>query len=230
VRRVQRTEHGLTLELEPGPGADLPTPIQARAVILATGAVPRALEVEGAELAVHRADALPRIRGQRILVVGGGEAALDQALHVQRRGARRVLVAIRGAAPRAMELLVQRARDREVELLLQTRLLQLTRAENEALNATLQGPSGAITLELDGVLLCVGQRPSWPELPPHIRLDADDRPVVDRLGRSSVEGLYLVGDAVRGPYRQVAIAVGDGVAAAMHVNRYLKGERWEAPC
>lgn len=203
--------------------------LRARAVILATGAspVPLALELPPGAPVVHRADALARVRGRRLLVIGGGEAALDQALWLRRRGARRVQVVVRGPTPRAMDLLVGRAADQGIELLLETRLRSLRPTSGEQWVAELEHAGQTSALEIDAVVTCVGKVPCRPRLPAGIRTDADGNPEVDRIGRTSVEGLYLAGDVVRGPYRQVAIAVGDGVAAAMHAVRYLNGGTWE---
>ena len=209
----------LGVELE---GGEL---LQARAVILASGATPRdlPLKLPRAAPVFHRSDALPQVRGARVLVIGGGEAALDQALRCCRLGAARVAVALRGLRPRAMALLVARACDAGVELWPATILTAVTRGER-GWQAHLE-PGGA--LAVDAVLVCVGRQPNLLALPEEVALDRSGLPRVDRLGRTSVAGIYLAGDVCRGRHRQGAIAVGDGVAAAMDAVQYLETGIWE---
>lgn len=208
----------LTLELASGQR------LLARAVIVATGAVPRPLQLELPEGApvVHRADALARVRGQRLLVVGGGEAALDQALRLRRLGAARVDVAFRTAAPRAMDLLVRRAIEQGITLRPRTRLARLGKG-SDGWVAGLDGDD-PLALDVDAVVVCVGKLGAGPE--PRLPGEAS---AADRLGRTPLPGLYRVGDCCRGRYRQVAVAVGDGVAAAMHATSYLQNGQWEEP-
>ena len=217
VEAVSRGEGELVLRLARGQGQ-----ARARAVILATGTTPRALQVPGLQ-AVSRVDALPRsLRRRRVLVVGGGEAALDQALLARRRGASEVRVAVRGPRPRSMDLLVRRCRDRGIQLDLETNLVNvLGGGGDEPLIVELEQRGRRLELTTDSVVVCIGKDPRLPALPRGTELWDSGAPAADRLGRTSLAGLYVVGDACRGRYRQVSIAVGDGVAAAMHAVAYL---------
>lgn len=218
VVEVRQGEAGLEVVLDQG------RTLAAGAVMVATGTAPRALEAVADPRVVYRVDALARsLAGQRVLVVGGGEAALDQALLALRRGAARVTVAFRGARPRAMELLVRRCRERGVVLAPETRLEALEPADSTSGRAIAVTSCGGQRGELsvDAVVVCVGKDPALPRLPAAVGHPAE----VDRLGRTEVAGLYLLGDACRGRLRQVSIAVGDGVAAAMHAASYLRTAR-----
>ncbi len=216
VEQVRRHERGLALRLARGRGQAL-----ARAVILATGTSPRALQIPGLR-AVSRVDALPgSLRHQRVLVVGGGEAALDQALLARRRGASEVRVAVRGDRPRAMDLLVRRCRDRGIQLDLRTNLVNvLGGGHDDPMTIQLQQDDQRHEVVADAVVICIGKDPLLPALPEGVEPLAGGA-ATDPLGRTGLEGLYVVGDARRGRYRQVSIAVGDGVAAAMHAVDYL---------
>jgi thioredoxin reductase (NADPH) len=194
-------------------------PLEAAAVIVATGSDPRGLSQLVGQRVVHRIDTLDRnLRGQCIVVVGGGEAALDQALYARRRGADRVTVVIRGPAPRAMDLLVSRAEKRGIQLLCETEVV--TMPADGQIQLLRRGDS--MTLPVDAVVVCIGKDSALPRLPGTLARSADGMPETDQLGRTSLPGLYLVGDVRRGRYRQVAIAVGDGVAASMHVADFLR--------
>ncbi len=198
---------------------------RSRAVVVATGTRPRRLGVPGeADLAgralVYRVDEIPRdLRPGAAQVVGGGDCALDQALHLWQRGWR-VEVLVRGPRPRALPLLVERAVARGIAVHARTVVLAARERDGRAVLVT-HGPHGEREREADLVLVSVGREPVWPDLPGALDLAA-----VDSLGRAPWPGLYVAGDCRRGLVRQAAVAVGDGVAAAMDAGRFLEDGRW----
>ncbi len=223
VIAVKQEARNLVLEL-----AESPAEIFARAVILATGAMPQSLPINLGDGVVYRVDDLPTVRGHHILIVGGGEAAFDQALLAHRFGAAQVTIAIRASAPRATDLLLKRAKERGINLLLETTIVGVDKpqASDEPARVTLCCRRERIDLPAHAIVVCIGKRPQLPSLPPQVERNDRGEPLADALGRTGVVGLYVVGDARRGPFRQVAIAVGDGVAAAMHAASYLGTGIW----
>lgn len=198
---------------------------RSRAVVVATGTRPRPLGVPGeADLAGRclavRVDEVSRdLRPGTALVVGGGDCALDQALHLWQRGWR-VEVLVRGSRPRALPLLVERAAARGVAVHAGTVVLAARERDGRAVLVT-RGPGGERAREADLVLVSVGREPVLPDLPGTL-----DPAEVDALGRAPWPGLTLAGDCRRGLVRQTAVAVGDGVAAAMDTARFLESGRW----
>ncbi len=196
---------------------------RSRAVVVASGTRPRRLGVPGeADLAgralAYRVDEVPRdLRPGAALVVGGGDCALDQALHLWQRGWR-VEVLVRGPRPRALPLLVERAAARGIAVHAGTVVLAARDRDGRAVLVT-RGPDGDRDREADFAIVAVGREPCVPEgIGP-----VDD---VDLLGRAPVPGIYLAGDCRRGLVRQTAVAVGDGVAAAMDAARFLESGQW----
>ncbi len=204
--------------------------LTARAVILATGTRPRGLGIALPDDArvVHRADQLPPGPGAELLVVGGGEASLDQALLARLRLGMQVTLCVRGPRVTAMELLRRRCREAGVRFITDARVVAVE-ADKAGLEVCLEQGGSRASRRVDALLVCVGKEPLLPQLPRSVALDAAGAPRADALGRTSAPGLYAAGDLRRGRYRQVSIAVGDGVVAAMHATRYLKGCPWKDP-
>jgi thioredoxin reductase len=78
-----------------------------------------------------------------------------------------------------------------------------------------------VVLTAHVIVVCIGKRPILPALPAQC-YQSNGELLVDELGRTPCPGLYVGGDARRGIYRQVAIASGDGVAAAMDAVRFFR--------
>lgn len=222
VEAIDQGDEGLWLELDDG------TRRRARAVVVATGTEARKLDddltPQLGSLAVTRVDALPpKLEGWRVLIVGGGEAAIDQALAARSRGAT-VQVIARGSF-RALPLLLAQAKEQGVALKEQTWIAErLGDAEDRPAQLMLGGQDGVWLTSVDAVVICVGKQPSWPRLPAELAPSVGAVPDTNHAGCTAIPGLYLAGDVRRGRYRQIAIAVGDGIAAAMHAASYLRAE------
>lgn len=196
---------------------------QSRSVVLASGTRPRRLEVPGEadlgrRILMYRVDKVPRdLQPGAAIVVGGGDCALDQALHLWQRGWR-VEVLVRGPRPRALPLLVERAAARGIAIRTATMVLAARERDGRAVLVT-RDPEGEREREAGLVLVAVGREPCAPE-------GVSPLEDVDALGRAPEPGLYFAGDCRRGLVRQTAVAVGDGVAAAMDAARFLESGRW----
>lgn len=200
---------------------------RARAVIVATGTTPRPL----AHVSRHPAiafdvEGIERIHRRRVLVVGGGEAALDQALLAARRGASEVAVAIRGASSKALSLLLDRARAAGIELLLQTTVSAVDPAGASLCVVLDRADCRRDRRTVDALVICIGRQAVLPQLPAPIAAGNGEVPPTDIVGRTAIPGLYLAGDVRRGIRRQIGIAVGDGLAAAMDAVHYLRTGNW----
>jgi thioredoxin reductase (NADPH) len=75
--------------------------------------------------------------------------------------------------------------------------------------AAFAGEGGPAAIRADIVLACIGKEPRTGFLPPELR-------------EPGTAGIFWAGDCARGRHRHIAIAVGDGVAAAMAAAEYLK--------
>jgi thioredoxin reductase len=186
--------------------------IRARSVLWCAGAGFRVLGVPGENKFSGRgvwntADEAPSLRGLTAAVIGGGEAAVQQALALTSR-AKEVYLVCRSKKIKAHRLLLERLSKSPAELVAGfavSRFLGGQRLEGlELLPASGGGP--VRRLKAGAAFTLIGKTP---------------RPVPARW-RKEPAGFFAAGDADGGIYRQVAVAGGDGIRAAMRAIRYLE--------
>jgi thioredoxin reductase (NADPH) len=209
-------------------------PVQAKAVIVATGARLKTLGVDGEERFQGRGvshcascDA-PLMRDRVVGVVGGGDSALQEALTLA-ESVGEVIVVHRGDELDAQATYRQRALDHPkisvrystvVEEILGEDAVTGVRTRDDA-----TGETGEV--ELGGIFIYVGLQPNTELLADHLALDDDARVPTDATMRTELPGVFAAGILRRGAVGQAAISAGDGAAAARAADRYLNGETWE---
>lgn len=134
-----------------------------------------------------------------ILIIGGGDAAFDEALSFADGGARTVL-AMRGDNPKAMPQLVKMAEQENIQIIKRAKISAIKFDGNRFQYDDMR---------FDHVVVCVGKTP--------------DLTIMNELD-DNVDGVFLAGDCARGLDRHVALAVGDGVAAAYKAKAWITGE------
>ena len=195
------------------------------AVIIATGSRPMDAGIDGEAELAHRLvfygvrELIDSSDGPgEVIVVGGGDAALDQAAQLRRRGWRPTIF-VRGGQLRALALLRERAEALGIEIRHDTRLVQVEPDGDEVV-ATWRGAENSGTLRAQRVLVAVGRVPALPRV-----LDRGGEVIDDPADLAHATGVFLAGDVRRGRFRQVAMAAGDGIEAAMAVAAELETDR-----
>ncbi|TET91971.1 MAG: NAD(P)/FAD-dependent oxidoreductase [Methanomassiliicoccales archaeon] len=199
--------------------------IESRTVVLATGTKPKEAgisgenELKGARVFYEIRD-MPEEEGRDYIVVGSGDAAFDYAMNLSRR-ARRVDIVFR-SKPKCIGLLLERVLETEnIHLLPGTEPDSLSEV-NGRLRLSCSTSEGEKHFDADYVLIACGREPNWVEV--------EDMEVASAVGdgcETALPGLFVAGDVKRGNYRQVGIAVGDGLHTAMSIADFLErgGER-----
>ncbi len=189
---------------------------RARILVLASGT--RALTFPEAFLppavrsrVLYEVHPLLDLAGARVAIVGAGDAAFDYALNLAKRN--QVLIINRSREVRCLPLLWERAfADASIAYHSETRLSRIIPLADDRLRLECEHPGGVISFEVDWLLGALGRTPRLELL--------SGLPDFQALERGGL--LYRVGDVCRGMYRQTAIAVGDGMLAAMKIYQYLK--------
>ena len=202
----------------------------ARTVVLATGANPRELglagetELTGRGVAYCAACDGMRYRDRTVVVVGGGNSAAADALLLS-RVARKVILVHRRNALRATKIYHRPLMEAEnVEFRwnsVVTQLLHGDRLTGVKLKDVNTGEE--ITLPCDGLFISVGRKPATELAEGQLKLDPSGYIVAGETTKTSLPGVYAVGDVRTKPLRQVVTAVADGATAVHMAEEYLAG-------
>lgn len=201
-----------------------------KTVVLAPGAVPRELDVAqeaeltGRGVAYCAACDGMFYKGLTVAVVGGGNSAAADALLLSRI-AKKVILVHRRDTLRATKIYHQPLLDKEnVEFRWNstvTELLHGGKLTGVRLKNVLTGEES--TLDCDGVFISIGRKPVTGLVKGQLELDPGGYIIADETTRTSIPGVYAVGDVRAKPLRQVVTAVADGAVAVHMAEEYLAG-------
>lgn len=204
-----------------------------RAVILATGARYRRLNVAGEERLSGSGVSYcstcdgPLFKGKKVVMVGGGDSAVTEALHLKNIGVDVTLVHRRDTL-RAQDHLVRNLQANGIPVLFNTEIQRIEgdrRVEKVVLYNNKTGQTES--LKTDGVFIAVGYDPVV-ELAKStgVELTAEGYIRHDSHHRTNIPGIYSAGD-VEGGFKQIVIASGQGSAAALTVFEDMVSPYWK---
>jgi len=192
--------------------------IAYRAVIVATGTksceldIPGEQDMAGKLVFYEIKDLLPKVKPENIItVIGGGDAAFDYSLNLVDKGVN-VELFFRSERPKCLALLEEKVK-KSSTINLHPSLVPIEIINEEGTLETKFRSSKnnhEIKAKSDYVLVACGRNPNK-------KLLSND------LKKNNIPGLYIAGDARTEKFRQVGIAVGEGIYAAMSAETYLRG-------
>ena len=191
------------------------TSVAVRSLILAPGTNPKLLDLPGEDLPwVHHSWTNVRAKpGSTVAVIGGGDLAIDQALSLH-DGGRRIEMLLRSDGTRCNRHL-QNELDLAEGIHIRTDCPPLRFDEDQGPTVVYAKGGHEIKLPVDAVLVSIGRESALPNLNDAIL-------GLDRARYLAPEGLLLAGDVIADRRRQVAIAMGSGLEAAMRADEYLR--------
>jgi thioredoxin reductase (NADPH) len=204
-------------------------PIECKALILACGATPQKLGIEGEALLMGKGVSYcatcdgPFFRDQSVAVIGGGDTAVEEALFLTKFASKVHLIHRRDAL-RAIKLLQDRAFAAEkihiVWDTVATKVIGETDVQGLGLRNVKTGEETEIPV--NGVFIFVGYNPNNELVNGLFELDAYGYVISDKDMQTSIPGVFAVGDIRSKALRQVSTAVGEGATAAYMAERYIE--------
>ena len=202
---------------------------EAKTVIIASGANHRHLGVPGEEDYNSRGVSYCAVcdgaffRDEDLLVVGGGDSAVEEAIFLT-RFAKSVTIVHRRDELRAQKVLQDRAfANEKIRFVWDSVVESIHGDERKVTGVTFKNVKTGETSQADfgGIFIYVGLDP--------VSEFAADLGITDEAGwiltdhqmKTSVAGIYAVGDVRQKDLRQITTAVGDGAIASQEVYKYL---------
>lgn len=203
----------------------------SKTVVLAAGANPRELGVDKETELIGRGVAYCAscdgmfYRGKTVVVVGGGNTAAADAILLSRI-AKKVIIVHRRDTLKATRIYHEPLMNAEnVEFKWDstvTELLYEDKITGVKIKNVKTGEESII--DCDGVFVSVGRKPATDFLGSQLDLDENGYIIADETTKTSIPGVYAVGDIRTKQLRQVVTAVSDGAMAVHSAEEYLAEE------
>ncbi|MES2345105.1 MAG: thioredoxin-disulfide reductase [Chlamydiota bacterium] len=206
---------------------------QADAIIIATGATARRLDIPGAGdgefwqkgvTACAVCDgAAPIFRDKPLFVIGGGDTAVEEATFLTKFGSKVYLVHRRDEL-RASKIMCERVKKHpKIEIIWDT-VIEKIEGDSVVRSVTLKNlkTNEVVTRDAGGVFFAIGHDPNTAFLGDQLAFE-ENRYIKVTPGTTltSVEGVFAAGDVQDHIYRQAVSAAGSGCMAALDAERFL---------
>lgn len=195
-----------------------------KTVVIATGASPRKLDIEGARELMGRGVSYCATcdgffySGKTVIVLGGGNSAMNDALYLADLAKEVIIVYRKGAFTRAEAVLRERVEQRDnIKCMFNTDLKKIEAKPDSENGELIVTTTNDEKIVVDGVFVAIGHEANTDYLTEEIKRDA-----MGRLAPSVLpSGMFVAGDVYSNIKMQIATAVGTGCEAGMDVVAFL---------
>lgn len=201
----------------------------SKTVVIATGANPRELGLENEQellgAGIHYcAHCDGRFYKDKIaVVVGGGNSAVSDALYLSHL-CKKVYLVHRRDVLRATKIYHDQIEKAEnIEFCYNSVVSKVESENSKVSSVTLIDvkTNEKRDIECDGVFISIGRKPATEFLDGALELDNGGYIVADESTKTSIKGVFAVGDVRTKVLRQVVTAVGDGAVAVHFAEEFL---------
>lgn len=198
-------------------------------VIIATGVIPKKLDLPGEQELVGRGVSYCAtcdgafFRNLPIAVIGGGDTASEEALFLRRFGSKLTMVHRRDKL-RATKVVASRIlADEKIEMAWDSVVDSLLSDQTGLTGMVLRNlKTDELTeVEVAGLFVAVGVVPTTGFVADLLDLDENGYIIAGENTHTNVPGIYAAGDCRTNILMQISTAVGDGAVAALMAERHI---------
>lgn len=197
--------------------------IKAKKIIISTGASPRYLNIDGEKeyygkgISYCATCDAKYYHDKEVVIVGGGNTAVEESEFITKFASKITMIqqlpqltANKSAQDRCFA-------DPKIDVLLEHEPRGFYKNGSDKMLVKVQDlKSGQLKdIETDGVFVFVGMKPNTDFVQEPLQTDDWGYIKVDDEMRTSIPGVYAVGDVISKKYRQITTAVGDGTIASI---------------
>lgn len=202
---------------------------RAKSVIIATGAKPMKLGVKGEEEFVGRGVSYCAVcdgafyKDKVVAIVGGGNSAVEEAIYLT-KFASKVYIIHRRDELRADKIIQDRAtKNEKIEFVLNSVVCDI-QGQDLVNNLILKNTKKdeMFNLAVDGVFPYIGITPNVENISGQITQDKAGFIITDETMKTSIDGVFAIGDVRKTPLRQVITAASDGAIAGVYAVKYIE--------
>lgn len=202
---------------------------RAKSVIIATGAKPMKLGVKGEEEFIGRGVSYCAVcdgafyKDKVVAIVGGGNSAVEEAIYLT-KFASKVYIIHRRDELRADKIIQDRAaKNEKIEFVLNSVVCEI-QGQDLVNNLILKNTKTdeMFNLAVDGVFPYIGITPNVENISGQITQDKAGFIITDETMKTSIDGVFAIGDVRNTPLRQVITAASDGAIAGIYAVKYIE--------
>ncbi len=202
---------------------------KAKAVIIASGADPRPLEVPGEKKFIGKGVSYcttcdgPLFANKEVAVIGGGNSAFEAAIFLS-SWTKKVYILENADQVRAEEAVQEKAGKTGKIEVITSAVLKKIEGKNFVESASYQDnkTKKIVSLKIDGIFVEIGSQPATSFVKGLVDFNQKDEITINPgTMQTKTAGLFAAGDVTDAVYKQIVIAAGEGAKAALSVSNYL---------
>lgn len=197
---------------------------KAKAIIIATGAVSRKLNLPNEDEFVGKGISYCATcdgnfyKGQVVAVNGGGNTAFEDAIYLADIAKKVYLIHRRNEFRADASLVEQAKKKKNIEFILNSKIIKLN-GDDKLSSITLNNNK---ELNIDGLFIAIGKVPETNNFASVVKTTKDGYFESNEECLTNQEGIFVAGDAREKELRQLVTATSDGAIATTNAIKYIK--------
>jgi len=205
---------------------------EAKTVIIATGKIPRTLNIPGEEEYKGKGVSFcatcdaPMFKDKEVAVIGGGNAGFATAIDLIKYAKKIYILEFFPEMKGDLVTKEKLEKTGKVEFILNVALKEIKGNKFvESLTYEDRKTSKDYEIKVEGIFISIGMMPKVGFAQKLVELNKIGEIVIDKDNYTKTSGLFAAGDITDIKYEQIVIAAGEGAKAALAATEYLKNKQ-----